>query len=217
MQVQIYSQGRAGVVKPHVKILKVHQQVCVMRIHRSIISGTLPGGGHPNKQQCLWDVPAVPTGSHLLLPVPHIITTPVCTSSTSNTLPHLPLKSPTSQHPLQASTSDRIHTLTLLLCCILSFHFFCFRCCRLCPKVQACSGVSAGHGALVLNWNPVSCYTAVCCPSSIMWEATKLVSVQISTITLCQAYWRCLDFAWERKHFGSTCGICFSKTHNRLG
>lgn len=59
------------------------------------------------------------------------------------------------------------------------------------------SSVSVGHGALALNWHPVSCFTAVCCLSFSKWEVTKLVTVQVPTVTACT------------NHFLLSCTIAF--------
>lgn len=67
------------------EMLKVHQQFKKGISMRST-QPLFQDGGHPDRQQSPWDVPAVHdwqlTGSHLLLPVPRIITTPVCPTST---------------------------------------------------------------------------------------------------------------------------------------
>lgn len=122
--------------------------------------------GHPNMQQCLWDVPAVWLAADRLTPASSSPPYHYQPSLSNQHVKHFPLppKYLTQPcHTLEAYTSDLLPSMCLYVlqhfCWTLSFHIFCFWHC------QRTETQTPGHSVLALNWNSVSCYTAVCCLS----------------------------------------------------
>lgn len=68
----------------------IQEELIEKGIHKSIITGTAPRGGHPNKQQYLWDVPSDWQLTDQLTPAsssPQYHFHPVCTTRPQNTPP----------------------------------------------------------------------------------------------------------------------------------
>lgn len=119
--------------------------------------------------------------------------------------------------PVFAYSALNATYIDLCSCCMCSlacsFLLFLFATER--HSAKLCEGrVFAGQSALALNLNRVSCYTAVCCLSS-MWEETKLVCVQVNTFnsffhfpsSLFYFYYIYRDNNYIKKKVAKTCHL----------